>query len=130
MVRERPSAESGTNKSYLSWGASLRFDAVGVDELRPVGDLVDELRLQHRRRRIGRLDVDLGEAVAQLRRGERLGERGAQLALNGLGHSGRAEQAPPESEVDIGWGDAALAQRRQLRKHRRALRRGDGQALD
>jgi len=53
---------------------------VGVDEFRPVGDLAGELRLQHLRRREGRLDVDLGEALAQLRGGERLGERGAELA--------------------------------------------------
>ena len=37
-----------------------------VDELRPVGDLVGELRLQHRRRSESGLDVDLGEALATL----------------------------------------------------------------
>src|SRR5258705_12628219 len=66
---------------------SLRLDALLIDESGPVGDLVVELLVQGAGRRIGGLDVELGETWGPGRIGHHGRDRRLELWLHRLGQA-------------------------------------------
>src|SRR6516162_7025439 len=74
---------------------------MGVDELRPVCDLVFELRFQRIAGSVARLDIEIGQpfAHARIRQGGRNGL--VQLSLDGVRNSSGSEESEPEAQVYV-----------------------------
>src|SRR5262249_4072368 len=108
----------------------LRLDAMGVDELRPVCDLVLELRFQRIAGGVARLDIEIGQpfAHARIRQGGRNGL--VQLSLDGVRNSSGSEESEPEAQVYVRGLDPGFFERRNVRQDGRTLGAGDREPLD
>src|SRR4051812_23860131 len=108
-----------TTKSSLSLtpapfptASLLDLDTLGVDEFRPVPDLVLELDLQRRARRERRIGIDLHQPVAHRGILHRRLHGLLDLGADRLRHALRRKDAPPEFQLDVGHFEAEVAAQR------------------